>query len=473
MNNKLYESIINDIAKIVKTELNEMSKNISFRNIDRNVWLSVASTISKNKETEAEFIKPMKKLTLNDLLQRYIAALLITKKPCPKTKKDIETLKTYKLYAQKALELGATISDIKNLYNQNNNTISAAKAKQNTIKETKPVQNAQQPITKEPVKRKSRTDKYIDILEGFIQNLPERMWNSIPDYYYGLEDNQCFKACQPQLETYLKSIIRKSHNSFEKFGELIQKDCNQFSKIFGETPKYYIRINKTIGYVYSTYNSYSKSFIMTINDKEIDMHIEKESNSFSNKNVYKESYSDNNLFKNLASYDVNTYAKEKKSIKLLLEFEISLFKYIIRSYIKYKKENRYNLNKQNIKDILKKYNMSETGKGTWSWAQKNIYNILYNNPDVKIYINYGDWQGKLDSIYYDSNTKKYFVNCYCQGDSTDWDSADYLTNLLRSTRNYSFDSGYQDCRCYVSDMEAAYEKMYAEILKLIKDGKLN
>ena len=98
MNNKLYESIINDIAKIVKTELNEMSKNISFRNIDRNVWLSVASTISKNKSTDAEFIKPMKKLTLNDLLQRYVAALLITKKPCPKTKKDIETLKTYKLY---------------------------------------------------------------------------------------------------------------------------------------------------------------------------------------------------------------------------------------------------------------------------------------------------------------------------------------------------------------------------------------
>jgi hypothetical protein len=67
-NKKLYESIINDIAKIVKSELNEMSKNISFRNIGRNVWLSVASTISKNKSTEAEFIKPMKKLTLDDLL---------------------------------------------------------------------------------------------------------------------------------------------------------------------------------------------------------------------------------------------------------------------------------------------------------------------------------------------------------------------------------------------------------------------
>lgn len=470
-NNKLYESIINDIAKIVKTELNEMSKNISYRNIDRNVWLSVASTISKNKSTEAEFIKPMKKLNVYELLQRYVAALLITKKPCPKNRKQIETLKTYKLYALKALELGALFTDIKDLYNQNVSSLTAAKQK--AVKETKPIQKVQQPIIKEPVKRKSRSDKYIDILEGFIQNLPERMWNSIKSYDYGLESDKCFKACQPQLETYLKSIIKKSHNSFEKFGELIQKDCNQFSKIFGETPKYYICVDKTIGYVYSTFNSYNKSFVMTINDKEIDMHIEKESNSLRNNDVYKESYSDNNLFKNLTSYEVNTYVREKKTINLLLEFETSLFKYIIRSYIKYKQENRYNLNKQNIKDILKKYNMSETGKGTQSWAQKNIYNILYNNPDVKIYIKYGDWQGELDYVYYNSEVKNYFVNVYCQGDSTDWDASDYLSNLLRSTRNYSFDSGYQDCRCYISDMDEAYEKMYAEILKLIKDGKLN
>lgn len=470
-NNKLYESIINDIAKIVKTELNEMSKNISYRNIDRNVWLSVASTISKNKSTEAEFIKPMKKLTLDDLLQRYVAALLITKKPCPKSKKEVETLKTYKLYAQKAFELGAKISDIKELYNQNSNAL--ATTKQAVTKQTKLVQTAPQPITKEPVQRKSRSDKYIDMLEGFIQNLPERMWNRIPSYDYGLESNECFKACQKQLETYLKSIIRKSHNSFEKFGELIQKDCNQFAKIMGETPNYYIRINKTIGYVSSTFDSYNKSFVMTINDKEIDMHIEKDNNSFSNRQTYKESYTDNNLFKNLTSYEVNTYVREKKTINLLLEFETSLFKYIIRPYIKYKQENRFNINKQNISAILKKYNMSENGKGTYNWVNNNIYNILYNNPDVKIYIKYGDWQGELDYIYYNSKVKKYFVNVYCQGDSTDWDESDYLSNLLRSRDSYSFDSSYQDCRCYISDLEEAYEKLYNVIYELIKKGKLN
>ncbi|MBO6272003.1 hypothetical protein J6O48_04405 [bacterium] len=54
----------------------------------------------------------MKKLTKDDLLQRYVAALLITKKPCPKNLNDIEKLKTFKLFAQKALELGATINDI-------------------------------------------------------------------------------------------------------------------------------------------------------------------------------------------------------------------------------------------------------------------------------------------------------------------------------------------------------------------------
>ena len=62
INKNLYESIIYDIAKIVKLQLNEMSKNISYRNIDRKLWLSVASIYSKNKSTEAEFVKPLRNI---------------------------------------------------------------------------------------------------------------------------------------------------------------------------------------------------------------------------------------------------------------------------------------------------------------------------------------------------------------------------------------------------------------------------
>jgi hypothetical protein len=68
----------------------------------------------------------MKKLNKDDLLNRYVAALLIMRKPCPKNEKDIEDLKTLKLFAEKALELGATINDIQNLYDINAGNKTAA-----------------------------------------------------------------------------------------------------------------------------------------------------------------------------------------------------------------------------------------------------------------------------------------------------------------------------------------------------------
>ena len=114
----LSKRILYSISKGIYQGLYE-ARNISHRTIDRKLWLSVQSVISRNRSSEAEFIKPMKKLTKEDLLNRYVAALLIMKKPCPKNEKDIEKLKTLKLFAQKAIQLGATIDDIQNLYNIN------------------------------------------------------------------------------------------------------------------------------------------------------------------------------------------------------------------------------------------------------------------------------------------------------------------------------------------------------------------
>lgn len=125
----LEKRLLENISIAIKKSLNEMARDISHRTIDRKLWLSVQSIISRNKSTEAEFIKPMKKLNKDDLLNRYVAALLIMRKPCPKNEKDIEDLKTLKLFAEKALELGATINDIQNLYDINAGNKTAAQIK--------------------------------------------------------------------------------------------------------------------------------------------------------------------------------------------------------------------------------------------------------------------------------------------------------------------------------------------------------
>ena len=106
--NKYIEYIINNILNEARVQ----------RTIDKKLWLTVSSTISRNKSSEAEFIKPIGN-DKDNLLQRYVAALLITKKECPQSEDDIEKLKTYKLVGQKYLELGGTIQDIVNLYNLN------------------------------------------------------------------------------------------------------------------------------------------------------------------------------------------------------------------------------------------------------------------------------------------------------------------------------------------------------------------
>ena len=72
--NKYIEYIINNILNEARVQ----------RTIDKKLWLTVSSTISRNKSSEAEFIKPIGN-DKDNLLQRYVAALLITKKECPQS----------------------------------------------------------------------------------------------------------------------------------------------------------------------------------------------------------------------------------------------------------------------------------------------------------------------------------------------------------------------------------------------------
>lgn len=118
MSQTLYETLISGISYAVQKSINEMARLAVERTIDKKLWLSVASTCSRNKSTDAENIRPIGSDKEN-LLNRYVAALIIMRKPCPKTEDDIDTLKTFKLVAKRYLQLGGTLQEIQDLYNKN------------------------------------------------------------------------------------------------------------------------------------------------------------------------------------------------------------------------------------------------------------------------------------------------------------------------------------------------------------------
>ena len=97
----LYKNLIENISAALSQSLNEMARMTPVRTIDRKLWLTVASACSRNRSTEAEDVKPVGN-DKDNLVQRYVAALLIMKKPCPQTVEEISELKTFKLVAKKA-----------------------------------------------------------------------------------------------------------------------------------------------------------------------------------------------------------------------------------------------------------------------------------------------------------------------------------------------------------------------------------
>ena len=160
---QLYESLIKSLneARIQRT-------------INKKLWLTVASICSRNKSTESEFIKPLSKMSKNEILQRYVAALLIMKKPCPETEKDIESLKTFKLFGQKYLSLNGTINDIKKLYIENGGTgVSIETTGTNTnVEKQKMEQEIKKPIEQQIVEE-PHSNNDVNIDEEEIEELPE------------------------------------------------------------------------------------------------------------------------------------------------------------------------------------------------------------------------------------------------------------------------------------------------------------
>lgn len=84
--------------------------------------------------------------------------MIILKKPCPKSIRDIEKIKSFKLIGQRAIELGATIDEIKELYNINSGNGSnkpvkpASTVKSRPVTPVAPVKNPRSP--RSPINKK-------------------------------------------------------------------------------------------------------------------------------------------------------------------------------------------------------------------------------------------------------------------------------------------------------------------------------
>ena len=135
----LYKNLIENISSALSQSLNEMARMSPTRTIDRKLWLTVASACSRNRSTEAEYVKPVGN-DKDNLVQRYVAALLIMKKPCPQTVNEIDELKTFKLVAKKAFQLGATLEDIQKLYGENSGTASSQSKPRQSNPQPKPAE---------------------------------------------------------------------------------------------------------------------------------------------------------------------------------------------------------------------------------------------------------------------------------------------------------------------------------------------
>ena len=231
---KLYESLLQSIneARITRT-------------IDKKLWLTVASICSRNKSTEAEFIKPLSKMDTNELLNRYVAALLIMKKPCPETKEEIEKIKTFKLFGLKYLKQGGTIDNIKNLFVKNGGTGVSITTTANPVIKTELEQEIKEPITKQVKQTESQTDIKPNKLETALLSKNDKFTQIYNDLKQKQNDN--------------KTLVENIYN------ELVQ------NKLFIQKTFHKINLNKNeVLYFTSVTTDFMKS-ILVRNTKEINI----------------------------------------------------------------------------------------------------------------------------------------------------------------------------------------------------------
>lgn len=463
----------------VKHILNEMAKKIDHRTLDRKLWLSVASVCSRNKATECELVRPMKKLTKDDLINRYVAALIIMKKPCPKSERDIDKIKVFKLFGHRILELGGTIEEIQQLYNINMGITSKPVVSRN------PIQKQELPTTpiihKPRAKRSVINKKYIAILDSLIQNIPTSLYDStdFKSSFVG-SYNKAYNKCESDIELYVNTLVKKSGQNFDKLISLIQNDMINFNKLFKNTDDILFKVYNNVGTRRRGYDTFYQWLTINIKEDSYDCFIHNETASFApdaRRRDFNEKFDGNNLFK--YNFTACRYFNDKPN--MIKVFSQSVFLYIVKPYINYKLNGEQALNASNSEETLIKYKMSNYPTNYFKWVKENIKDILHNNPDKLIKVNYNDWSGAIKSLYYNTDVKKYMVQCYLQSDSSDMDKSDILENLIRLSPDdtyrctYSEDNSYSDSSmytCVVKDLNAFGEKLFNVIKEDIINGKL-
>ena len=208
------KSITRMIIKSLLESLNKaLYEKVMWKTIDKNLRLSIASIISRNRNSEAEFIKPKSTATKDDLIPRYVAALLILHKDCPMTEDDIDTLKTFKLVGHKILELGGTLEEIQDLYVQNGGIIKSQNPIQN-------IQDTDNEIKEKPVNQIQQTEQLTpedkEEIQEIIEDIPEGITSYVDiEKFVDKEYNDMQSICA-ELMRILESTKFELYKSFYK-----------------------------------------------------------------------------------------------------------------------------------------------------------------------------------------------------------------------------------------------------------------
>lgn len=99
-------------------QYNNLNEARVTRTIDSKLWASVSSGCSKTYKNDlGASAKPIG--TRDQLLQRFVAGLIILKQQCPITEKDLQNCPAFPQWANKLLDMGVSMAEIHKLWNEN------------------------------------------------------------------------------------------------------------------------------------------------------------------------------------------------------------------------------------------------------------------------------------------------------------------------------------------------------------------
>ena len=130
--NRLFEQRYNNVMKRLGTAVRRILESEIHAEVNRTVnpksYANVHDAIVRRNYDEdwASSVQPLSKFDAEELLHRYVSALLIFGKECPQTEDEIDEIGVFAEYAHKFIdEMGGTLDDIKSLYYEKNDKAKA------------------------------------------------------------------------------------------------------------------------------------------------------------------------------------------------------------------------------------------------------------------------------------------------------------------------------------------------------------